>query len=363
MSKDNRFWYLVTSIIVTSVLLATILTSCSQTATPATSNNSATATTSTPVKVYQWKMQSLSTKGSGDWGSNVIFADYIKRITNGRVIITPYGGGEIVKAQDILDGMKNNVIQCGHLFGGYYSGFIPEAAIDSGIPGTFNDPFQVLHVYYHLGVLDIVRQAYAEHGVFYMGPAPYGTIPMWATKPVKSLADFQGLKVRATGLPAELLKSLGATPTFIPQEESYTALQLNTINAYVSGFSAFRDYKHWEIAHYIMLPGMLGQGVTGYGISQKALAELPEDLQIIIKEAAGPFMSLEYTTYSLEGEINVRNNVSAWKAQFVQMDNEVIDAMQKFGSTALDTYAGKNARCAKMVDIIKGYLKSSGAVK
>jgi len=362
MFKGKRLWSLGSIVILVCLLLTMVLTACSQPAAPAASNTSAAATTE-PAKVYQWKMQSLSPKGSGDWGSNVIFADYIKRITKGRIIITPYGGGELVKAQDIVDGMKNNVIQVGHLFGGYYSGFIPEGAIDAGIPGTFTDPFQVLHVYYHLGLLDVVRQAYAENGVYYMGPCPYGTIPMWATKPIKSLSDFQGLKVRATGLPAELLKSLGAAPTFIPQEESYTALQLNTINAYVSGFSAFRDYKHWEVAHYVMLPGMLGQGVTGYGISQKALAELPEDLQLIVKESAGPFMSLEYTTYSLEGEINVRNNVSTWKSEFVQMDDEVIAAMQKYGSTALDSYASKNARCAKMVETIKSYLKSSGATK
>jgi TRAP-type mannitol/chloroaromatic compound transport system substrate-binding protein len=360
MFKGKKLWSLGLVAILACLLVSLVLPACAPAAAPAASTPAATAT---PAKVYQWKMQSLSPKGSGDWGSNVLFADWMKRITKGQVIITPFGGGELVKAQDIVDGLKNNVIQVGHTFGGYYSGFMPEGAIDAGIPGTFTDPFQVLHVYNHLGVADIMRQAYADQGVFYMGACPYGTIPMWATKPVKTLADFQGLKVRATGLPADLLKSLGAAPTFIPHEESYTALQLGTIHGYSSGFSAYRDFKHWEIAHNIMLPGLLGQGVTGYGISQKALAELPADLQNIIKESAGNFMSLEYTTYSLEAEINIRNNASAWKAQFVQMDDEVIAAMQKFGFSTLDTYAAKNARCAKMVDIIKGFLKSSGAVK
>ncbi|GAI49149.1 unnamed protein product, partial [marine sediment metagenome] len=82
---------------------------------------------------------------------------------------------------------------------------------------------------------------------------------------------------------AEILAGMGAACTFLPHEESYTALQLGTIDAYSCGLGFWPSFKHTEICPYVMQPAALPVGVDGRSISMKALEELPEDLSAFIK--------------------------------------------------------------------------------
>lgn len=73
-------------------------------------------------------------------------------------------------------------------------------------------------------------------------------------KPIKTVEDLKGLKVRVTASPVELevANALGMNATPIPWGETYTALQQGTVEGEGNTYSLLRDAKHNEVLKYAM---------------------------------------------------------------------------------------------------------------
>ncbi len=71
-------------------------------------------------------------------------------------------------------------------------------------------------------------------------------------KPITSVQDLKGLKIRTTDSPieVEVAKSLGMNPTPVSWGETYTALQQGTVDAEGNTYSLLNDAKHTEVLKY-----------------------------------------------------------------------------------------------------------------
>ncbi|MDR3319882.1 MAG: TRAP transporter substrate-binding protein [Desulfovibrio sp.] len=71
-------------------------------------------------------------------------------------------------------------------------------------------------------------------------------------KPLNSVDDLKGLKVRTTNSPVEVgvAKALGMNPAPVAWGETYTALQQGTVDAEGNTFSLLNDSKHSELLKY-----------------------------------------------------------------------------------------------------------------
>ncbi|MBA7651035.1 Lactate-binding periplasmic protein [subsurface metagenome] len=244
-------------------------------------------------------------------------------------------------------------------YGGYWKGFMPEAGIEAGLPMLYRNSHEMNWLFYELGWLEIIREAYAEHGVYYLCPGSYAQVPIWATKPLRTLSDFEGVKIRAVGDMAEMLTDMGAACSFIPHEESYMALQLGTVEAYSTGLSVWESAKHYEVCPYVMWPGVVPVGIESYSISHKSLDKLPEDLDALIK-GLGPTLNWKYTYWAESSEAQILAKIADYGGELVYYDDEVIAVFTQAGLDFLDGYVEKNVRCAKMAEILKGLMKERG---
>jgi TRAP-type transport system periplasmic protein len=106
------------------------------------------------------------------------------------------------------------------------------------------------------------------------------------TRPVNTMADLKGLKIRVPGNPVytATLKAMGASPTPMPLGELYTAMQQGTVDGAENIFSFIYESKHYEIAKNLALTyHAILPAVTM--ISKKFYDDLPPDLQKILYEA------------------------------------------------------------------------------
>lgn len=334
--------------------------------TPATTAPS-TPTTTKPApapsaQTFKWKFTTTEPKGTQRWHVYEVLASNLEKESQGRLSLTLYPTGQLVAGPDMLDALAADVVQFCNTYGPYYQNFMPEAAIESGFPMVWKTVGEIDHTYFELGLLDIVREAYAERGVYYLTEAAGGGAFLWATKPVSALADFKGLKVRATGLRSELLATLGAACTYLPHEESFTALQLGTVQAYETAVATYVAFKHYEVCKYVHTPGLLDPGAVGFCVSVKARNALPEDLKLLL-EAEGRNISWMFNYLDREAQDLILTNLSNYGAQTVQFSPETVQRMTEIGTQLMETFAKKSARCQKMVDIIKGYMKVKGYIK
>lgn len=329
--------------------------------TPAATTPAATKPAPTPsAQVYKWKFQAITGNTDAIYKAEEWWIKWIEQATGGRLQMTLYPAGQIVNTVDIIPAFRDNLVQIGDTAGQYYMGFIPEGGIEFLWPGLLKNPQELDHLWYELGMVDLLRQAYAPHGVLYYAPFACSSWHMWGTKQIKTLDDFKGKKIRlGTGTLAEMMEKLGASTVFLPPTECYMALKLGTIDIFCSGLGWYDSTKMYEVSPYMMRPAVLPFGANGSCISQKAFDALPADLQAILL-SHGPTRNWAESSWTKLYDFYCLAQVEKNNNQFVDMDPSVVKTLQEMGVSYLDPQAKKSALCAKMVDLIKQEMKLRG---
>jgi tripartite ATP-independent transporter DctP family solute receptor len=148
-------------------------------------------------------------------------------------------------------------------------------------------------------------------------------------KPVKTLADMKGLKVRVqqSDLFVAMIQALGANPTPMPYGEVYTALKTGVVDAAENNWPSYESSRHFEAARFYNLSEhSLAPEVLVF--SKKVWDTLPPADQAILRQAAKdsvPYMRKLWD----EREVKSRKAVEAAGTQVVTLANkkEFIDAM------------------------------------
>jgi tripartite ATP-independent transporter DctP family solute receptor len=104
-----------------------------------------------------------------------------------------------------------------------------------------------------------------------------------STKPIRSVADLEGLKIRTPGakLYVDMFKTLGASPTTINPADTYTALQTKVVDA-VEVPLALIDSEKWnEPTKYLSITNHIWGNLYPV-VNLDAYKALPGDLQQIL---------------------------------------------------------------------------------
>jgi tripartite ATP-independent transporter DctP family solute receptor len=148
-------------------------------------------------------------------------------------------------------------------------------------------------------------------------------------KPIKTLADAKGLKVRVqqSDLWVSLLEAMGANATPMPFGEVYTALKTGLVDAAENNYPSYESSRHFEVAKFYsktehsMAPEMLL-------FSKKVWDTLSPDDQKAIRQAAKesvPYMRKLWD----EREEKSLATVKAGGAQIIEVDKPAFQAAMK----------------------------------
>lgn len=118
-------------------------------------------------------------------------------------------------------------------------------------------------------------------GIFYNSP-----VVVVSKKPIQSIADFKGQKIRvfATPLQIEPMKSLGASPVPMALNEVMPALQSGNIDGLLAGIPVLTAMKFFDAAKSVteIHPGIVVSTVV---VNRKWFDALPADLQRAVEDA------------------------------------------------------------------------------
>ena len=115
-----------------------------------------------------------------------------------------------------------------------------------------------------------------------------------ATRPINSVEDFKGFKVRTTDSPVEVdvAKALGMNPAPIAWGETYTALQQGTVDGEGNTYSLLNDAKHTEVIKYAT-NSRHNYSMHLLMINKKKWDSLTDDQRRIMREAADEALKYE----------------------------------------------------------------------
>ena len=147
-----------------------------------------------------------------------------------------------------------------------------------------------------------------------------GARSMYAKKPIKTVADMKGLKVRVqqSDLWVALIGAMGGNATPMPYGEVYTGLKTGLIDAAENNFPSFDTSKHYEAVKFYsktehsMAPEMLL-------MSKVVWDKLPKADQDMIRSAAKESVAVQRKKWD-EQEAKSLAVVTAAGAQIVEVD-------------------------------------------
>ncbi|MBX9758466.1 MAG: TRAP transporter substrate-binding protein [Beijerinckiaceae bacterium] len=214
-------------------------------------------------------------------------AQRITTMSGGRLRVDVFPAGHIVPAFGVLDAVSTGAAEMGHTASFFWDGQLPGAAFFTTAPFGMGALAHQTWIE-HRGGQQLWDELYKPRGVRGLlagntGPSMGG----WFRKPVESLADIRGLRIRVQGMGGEVYAALGATPQSIPPGDIYPALERGTIDA-VEILAPVNDLPlglH-RIAPYYYMPGFNKPNGAGEALlSLDAFGKLSPDLQRIVENA------------------------------------------------------------------------------
>jgi len=189
------------------------------------------------------------------------FADLVKEKTNGEIVIDVMYGGVLGGERDVAEGIQLGTVD-GAILGGILQNFDPAMAILE-FPFLFKNE---AHIKYVMDgpVGQVINERLQEKiGMRYLSIIMRTSRELTTNKPINSLADLKGLKIRVPEMKAHLetWKALGANPTPLAFPEVYTALQLGTVDGQENPLPVIYANKFFEVCDYLAftdhLPGFM----------------------------------------------------------------------------------------------------------
>ena len=193
-------------------------------AAPFIGNAQAAATTT-------WKVQTSWPAGIG-LATFKAWAATVKEKTGGELEIKPFAAKEVVGDFELLDGVKNGVLEAMNSFTLYWAGKLPATAFLSSYLMGLRYPHEWDIFFYSNGGLQAARDLFAKQGLYYVNRIHHGPNIIHSKKPIRTIADFKDLKLRVPGgMIAEGFAAIGAKTTLLPGGEVFSALEKGTVDA------------------------------------------------------------------------------------------------------------------------------------
>jgi TRAP-type C4-dicarboxylate transport system substrate-binding protein len=243
------------------------------------------------------------------------WANEIAKRTGGRVQITVYPAGSLTKADQCYEGVTKGISDLGMSCFAYTRGRFPllegldlPLGYPNGLAATRIANAMVQK--YQPAELSDVKLLYVH---------AHGPGLLASKKPVKALADLKGLKVRATGLSAKIVESLGGTPVAMSQPETYEALSKGVVEATLCPIETLKGWKQGEAIEYVIDASAIGYTTAMFVVMNKdKWAKLPADVQKAFTDVSQEWIAKHGEAWD-QADAAGREFVTQLKRQFIHL--------------------------------------------
>ncbi len=311
-----------------------------------------------------WKIQSTWDAGTVGY---TLFEEWCKSIeskSGGELKFQCFPAKAVAADNNALfDAVRNGVLQGMNPFTLYWSGKIPASVFLSSYPAGPDQPHHWDTMFYSMGMLEKTREIYKKFGLFYVGPIQHDANIIHSKKPVNSLEDLKGMKIRVPGgMVAEVFQQFGVSTVSLPGSDIFPALEKGTIDAadyvgpavnYELGFSQVTDYIIFGP------PGVMSiyqpVDLMDLTVSLRAWNSISPELQQLVED--------EVRIYSQKHYLAIQErNIEAMKK--FREDGDVVTRLSQedlatFRKTAIPiwfNWASKNEDARAILDIQLEYM-------
>ncbi len=169
-----------------------------------------------------------------------MFMDKVKAISKGEVVIKLIGGPEAIPANDAPAAAQRGSVDIANAM------FIFSDTLAKGMDALARSEYSPAELRKN-GGLEFIQKLFAKSGLHFLGAASpsraQAQTVIYLKKPIKSIDEFKGLKIAATGgSNRQHIEGLGAVCVPIGFPEYFTAMERGVVDGYNVGIPGIQDF-------------------------------------------------------------------------------------------------------------------------
>ena len=317
-------------------------------------------------KVHKWKVQTTWDAGTTGYTLFKEWCDGFEKKSGGQLIVQAFPAKSVAADNNALfEAVKTGVLQGMNPFTLYWAGKMPATVFLSSYPAGPDQPAQWDVMFYSLGMLEMAREIYAKQGLVYVGPIQHDANIIHSKKPVNSLADFKGLKLRVPGgMVSEVFQSFGASTVSLPGSDIFPALEKGTIDAadYV-GPAVNWDLGFGQVTKNILFgpPGMMSiyqpVDLMDLTVNKRAWDRLSPELKNLVEEQVKAY-SLKHYTAIQKRNVEALDKFKKSGSKVSRLSTEDVAAFRKAAIPIWFKWANKDADAKRVFKLQLDYMQN-----
>jgi TRAP-type C4-dicarboxylate transport system substrate-binding protein len=262
----------------------------------------ASAPTPIVLKFNSWVQEGITYAQCMDW-----YLTEVEKAGGGRIKFERYWSSSLVPARKELDGLNKKIVDIASVFIPYTPAELPLSNV-APLPVINANVWVGETAFIELNELPAIQKELAKLKVKFLAPLSTSSQEVITNVPINSIDDFKGLKIRATGTNAEVLKGIGTVPVTMATAEMYTSMERGTIQGVLGSISSHGDYKLHEVAKHLTMAGF-GGAMGMMAINVDVWNKLPADIQGIMLKVGKEAPKPHHHIYTIENDGKFINEV------------------------------------------------------
>lgn len=274
------------------------------------------------------------------------WADEIQKRTDGRVQIRIFPGSVLTKADQNYSGVVDGISDLGMSCFAYSAGRFPLLeGLD--LPVGYPDGASATRIatkliekyrsYTNAAGEEVELAEIANTHMLYVHAHGPGVLA--SRKPIRSLEDLQGCKIRATGLSTKIVKALGGNPIGMPQNDTYEALQKGVVDATFCPVETLYGWKQGEVIHSVTDTPAIGYTTSMFvTMNLERWNALPDDIKQVFNEVTADMLDRHGQGWN-DADRTSRKWLETHGKENVQLSEEETKRWQELVRPVLDAYA------------------------
>ncbi|KYZ76670.1 C4-dicarboxylate ABC transporter [Anaerosporomusa subterranea] len=236
------------------------------------------------------------------------FAELVNERTKGRIKIEVYPSGQLGDEKSVIEQVQMGAIAFTRVHSSPLAEFSKPFSVFS-LPYVFeneNHMWKFLEGDMGTKMLDTLASSKMQGLAYYDN----GARSLYFKKPVKSLEEIKGLKIRVqqNRVTMEMVNAFGASPTPMPYGEVFSSLQTGVIDSAENNFPSYYTSNHYQAAKYCLL-NKHQRAPEVLLMSKFVWDKMSEEDKKILKQSAleaGKYQRQLWTAFEKDSEAKLR---------------------------------------------------------
>ncbi|MCB1476367.1 MAG: TRAP transporter substrate-binding protein DctP [Rhodobiaceae bacterium] len=284
--------------------------------------------------------------------------EFIETKSGGKLKVEVYPNAMLNSPKDAFKALSTDIADIAPTYPVYQARSFSLNHVSS-LPQAFPNTYVGFRVNEEL-YADFYKPEWDKIGVYPLFYAVTDTYDLITTKPIKSIDDLKGMKIRsAGGIMDEVVKALGASAVSIPISEAYTAFQQGVVDGIFQGASNMITFRLNEVGKYYV-PLAITRTAIPWSVNPETFKKLSPDMQQVVFDAARE-ATINYADRYTNAVEQAQKELKESGVQTIELSKEDHDKIQAAINPLWDKFIEENGDQGKaLVEALRSKVAAYG---